>query len=103
MRYRFWHLMFLCPSAYRFKVLTLVFRVEVDKSLRTCWIPPYLSQRSRVKCTHQLLADDIETMRDVVLDDIVVVNEGSLAESVVVVVVVVERLTNEVLEFLRGS
>jgi hypothetical protein len=40
-------------------------------------------------CAHELLAEDIETVRDVFADDVVFVFEGATAKGMVVIVVVV--------------
>lgn len=66
--------------------------IEIHKRLRILGIPPDLAQQSRVRRTHQLLADDVQTMRDVVLHDVVGVDEGALTPRTVVVDVVIERL-----------
>jgi hypothetical protein len=53
---------------------------------------PYLSQHAYINRAYELLPQDIEAVRDVKLDDVVVVGEGAEAEGAVVVIVVVEGL-----------
>ena len=77
--------------------------IEVDKRLRPLLrigLIPYLAQHARVDLTHQLLADDVHTVRDVQADDGFGVDEGACAEGGVVVMVKVEGLAEEVLKWM---
>lgn len=81
--------------------------VERNKCLRCRWIPPDLTQHTYVHSAHQLLAEDIEAMSylpvslvkesscrslltDMRFQNIIVVLEGSMSKSVVIVEIVVE-------------
>jgi hypothetical protein len=70
--------------------------VEIHKSLRSFRIPPDLSQQSGIRGAHQLLSDNIQTMRDMVPNNGAVVDESTFSFGAVVIDVVVEALTNEV-------
>ena len=70
--------------------------IEIDKRLRSLRIPPDLAEQASIRGTHQLLADNIETVRDVVFHDRAIVDECSFAFGAVVVDVVVQTLTHEV-------
>lgn len=71
-------------------------RVEIDVRLRTLRIQPDLAEYADVDSAHELLSDDIQAVCGMSADDEVVVFERSLAEAMVVIVVPVERLTEEV-------
>jgi len=91
-----WDLSLLCPLSDRLKILTFVLRIEVNKRLRIFSIPPDLPKESSIRCAHQLLSDDIQAMRNVILYDIVLVDERALALGAVVVDIVVQRLADKV-------
>lgn len=66
--------------------------IEIDKRTRVLTKCPYLSQHAHIDRTHELLAQDVEAVRNVKADDVVSVGESAGTEGVVVVVVVVEGL-----------
>lgn len=73
-----------------------MFRIEVNKCLGIFSIPPYLAKETSIRCAHQLLSDDVQTVRDVILYDVVLIDECTFALGAVVVNVVVQRLADEV-------
>lgn len=74
------------------KVPARMLGVEVHIRFWRVTVPPYLAQHTYVDGTHELLTDDVEAVGDMVTDDVVVVLEGTFAQLVVIVIVVVEGL-----------
>lgn len=62
---RVWKLMLLRPLPHAIEIPTLMDGVEVDKGLqRLLWrLVPYLTEDTDIHSTHQLLTQNIETMR----------------------------------------
>lgn len=66
--------------------------IEVNKRIRILTKRPHLPQHAHINRTHELLAQDVKAVRNVEPDDVVIVREGSEAQGMIVVVVVVEGL-----------
>lgn len=60
----FWKLVVLRPLSDRIKVPAFMNRVEVDEGLERCFrrLIPDLTEHTYIDSTHQLLANDIETV-----------------------------------------
>lgn len=74
--------------------------IEIDKGIRISLVRsliPDLAQQTDVDCAHQLLAQDVEAVCDVLLHDVGFVFERALGLGLVVLEVVVQRLAEEVL------
>lgn len=86
----------LRPAPHGFKITALVISIEINKWSRLIGERPHLPQYTDIDSAHELLAQDIEAVSDVVIENKVVVGEGAKAEVVVVGVVVVEGLAEEI-------
>jgi hypothetical protein len=95
-----WHrlrkLSFFRPVPNIVKVFALMFCVEIHKRFRMIDIPPHLAEQSCIRCTHQLLADDIQAMTDMVSNDVILIQECPLTLRTVVVDVIIEGLAQKV-------
>lgn len=70
--------------------------IEVDKRLRVFGIPPHLAKHAGIWRAHQLLANYVEAMRDVIADNIVFIDEGTFSLRAIIVDIVVEGLAKQV-------
>lgn len=93
----FRQLILLRPLTKLLKVAALVLGVEVDEWLGMVGVYPELTEDANVDGTHELLAYDIEAVCNMALDDKLVVFERALAQVSVMFVIVIVRLTKEVL------
>ena len=84
------------PLPNRIEIFALVLRVEIHESFWCFRIPPNLTQDTGIWHTHQLLANDVHTVRDMETNDIVVILEGSFTLGFVVIIVEVQGLAEEV-------
>lgn len=91
-----WHFLgqlpLLRPLPHGVIISTLMLGIEINKRTRILAKCPYLSQHAHINRTHELLAQDVEAVRNVKADDVVSIREGTLPKGVVVVVIVVESL-----------
>ena len=114
----------LSPLPYGLVVATDMLRVEVNKGFRvwviTAWLVPHLTKDADIDSAHELLPDDIDavccksqldsqslptssSLTDVLLDDVVLVLESTFAKVFVIVEVVVEAFSEEVLPLKSAS
>lgn len=91
-----WQLPLLRPFPHGLIISTLMFGIEVNERIRILTKRPHLSQHAHINHAHELLAQNVEAVRNVKPDDVVLVRECTFAESVVVVIVVVEGLAQQV-------
>jgi len=59
-------------------------------------VPPYLTEQSCIECAHQLLADDIQAMTDMVSNNMILIQECPLALRTIVIDVIIEGLAQEI-------
>lgn len=95
----FWQLSHFRPFSNIFKVAANVLGVEIDKCigrLGSGWPIPDLSEHSNIDCAHELLSDNVQTVRNMLPEDELLVLEGTLALFPVIVHVVVQSLSHQV-------
>jgi len=70
--------------------------VEVGKSCRLLSVPPHLTQDINIDCTHELLSEDIETVRDMEPQDIIGILECAMSKRMIVLKIVIQRFSKKI-------
>jgi len=73
-----------------------MFCVEIHEGFWMIDVPPYLTEQSCIECAHQLLADDIQAMTDMVSNNMILIQECPLALRTIVIDVIIEGLAQEI-------